>query len=139
VVTATFAAGLAASETTSSLGAGRYDTSLTVTVYGERMPPEADQQCFTQTELEQLETWLATSLAEGCSVTNLKSSAAVTTFEIPCAGDGEQVVTRAELTTGTDSFEAVITTTEVLSGENFESIFAITARRAADCHAATEE
>jgi len=135
VAAALIATGPAVGEATSSLGAGMYETVLTVTIAGERQPPETDQQCFTKTDLEQLEAWLATNLGEGCSVTNLKPSAPMTTFDIACAGGGEQVSTRAELTAGSDNFAAVITTTEDIGGEMLESVFAIAAWRVADCPA----
>jgi len=105
---ALIAAGPAAGEVTSSLTAGMNEGTFIETIAGERQPPETDHQCFTQTDLDHLETWLATGLGDDCSAADLKTSDHVTTFEIACAGDGDQVLTRAELTTGADSFETVI-------------------------------
>jgi hypothetical protein len=133
VAAALISAGPAAGEATSPLGAGLYETSLTVTIADERQLPETDEQCFTKDDLEHPEKWLATSLGEECVPTNLTQSVPVTTFEIACAGDGEQIATRGQLTTGEDNFEAVITMTEDIGGEKLESVFAISARRTAEC------
>lgn len=63
---ALFAAGQATGEVTSSLGAGMYEGTFTETIAGERQPPKTDHQCFTQTDLEHLAAWLATSLGDDC-------------------------------------------------------------------------
>jgi hypothetical protein len=43
-----------------------YEGTFTETIAGERQPPKTDHQCFTQTDLEHLAAWLATSLGDDC-------------------------------------------------------------------------
>jgi hypothetical protein len=138
-VVALIAASPAAGEVKSSLAAGMYDATLTTTIAGERQPPEKDHQCFTRSDLEHLETWVATSLGDDCSAENLRSSAPVITFDVVCAEDGAQVSTRVEMTIGDDSFQAVITSTEEIGIETLEGIYEIDAHRVSDCPSGSAE
>jgi hypothetical protein len=109
---------------------GQYELTTDMTIAGKRAPTMTTSDCITADVLKDApKLVIEAAQDQNCTISDLVRAADRMTFNFTCTEDGVRYVSRTEMTFGTDSYSAAVTTT----AEGQTTITTMKARRTGEC------